>query len=229
MSAEFFQAGFALRRASLESPSGPVLIMQIDWRRGSDPNFEYVRERQNVTSISQVPRNIHGQLPMFMFKRSLPAQLLKELQPREVITAIQTYVAANLDKPISDRLRQIAAIDEWIVCVCRGGSDSYFFDGPHRDEAEATNAMLAVRTGLKALGENELAEDFDASLSVYAPEVAPALQVCKVLSLTPSSKNPSDNDDDVNRLTRLVQGHDLAWLERTGKHIQENVLDYASG
>lgn len=228
MTAEFHQAAFALRRASLQSEAGPVLIMEVNWQRGSAPAFLYVREAQNVTSISQVPRDVLGRLPMFMFRRSLPASLLREIQPSEVIYAIQVYVAANHEKQISARLRQIDAIHEWLTSVSRGGSDSYFFDGPHRDEVEAINAMLAVRTGLQALGEHELSHAFDESLSVYAPEVGSASKVCIAAKLTPKSRRPSENDDDVNRITRWVQEHADAWVERTGKHIQENVVDYAT-
>ncbi|WP_396269450.1 hypothetical protein [Ideonella sp.] len=228
MPAEFSHAAFALRKASLNSQAGPVLNMDLALKRSATPVISYLREDQNVTSITQVPRDIHGRLPMFMFKRALPASLLKELRPQEVIYAIQTYVSANPEKQIQNRLREILAIREWVACVCRGGSDSYFFDGPHRDEAEAVKAMNAVRSGLESLGEGDLALAFDQSLAVYAPEVPPALQLCKEIKLTPSSKKPSDNDEEVNRLTRLIQEQDLLWLERTGKHIQENVLEYAS-
>lgn len=226
--AEFSQAAFALRTASLQTQAGPVLVMDLALKRGAAPAISYRREDPNITSITQVPRNIHGQLPLFMFKRALPAQLLLELRPPEVIDAIQTYVAANPGAQISNRLHEIVAISEWMTSVCRGGSDSYFFDGPYRDEAEAAKAMIAVRSGLESLGESELAQVFDQSLALYAHDVPVAMQLCKAIELTPSSQEPTDNDDAINRLTRRVQAQDLPWLERTGKHIQENVLAYAT-
>lgn len=226
--AAFSRAAFDLRKASLKAQDEPVLAMKLAWKRGSAPCITYTREAREVASIRDVPRDLHGQLPLFMFKRALPAKLLMELRPREVVPAIQTYVAANPDIQISQRLQELVAINGWLACVCRGGSDSYFLDGPFISERAAVEAILLIRSGLLSQGEQELASIFDQSLAVYAPESPAAMQVCKTVNLAPHDKRPSDNDAEVNRITRLVQSQDLAWQERIGRLVQEHPLDYVT-
>lgn len=226
--ATFSQSAFGLRKASASDPAGPVFVMELSWNRGSSPTITYRREDKEIASLSEVPRDVHGQMPLFMFKDKLPAKLLLELKPREVIYALQTYVSANIEKkPIDQQVLEIVAVHEWLTSVCRGGSDSYFFQGPF-PESQAVAVMQSVRSGLRFQAEDELAVLFDESLRVYAPEVEAARRICRDANLNPSSKPTSQNDDDVNRITRAVQNLDLVWMDRVGKIIQNNVHTYAT-
>lgn len=227
--AEFSQAIFKLGDASRSLRDGSIYHVAVIWRRGGTPSFRYRHQERDVTSLAQVKRDIHGMLPMFMFKQSLNASLLKELRPREVIHALQTYAHANRSAgSVSDRVLAIVAISEWLGGVCRGGSDSYFLQYPMDAGSTSVQLIRTIRRGLTELKRDELSALFDESLRIYASEVDAAMQICREAGLEPLPVPASQNDDDVNRVTKAVQKADLAWAEQIGLWVQSNVTLYAT-
>jgi len=219
---ELSQSIFNLGQRSRDGGAAAIYSVELLWERGGTPAFLYRREESRVKSLSEVRRNVHGQLPMFMFRSALDTDLVKELAPKEVIYAIQTFVHAQRDKrPINPRLLEITDAYEWMGAVGRGGSDSYFLQGDIYDRPiTGADTLRRIRSGLLEQGENELAALFDESLRVYASEVSAALVVCQEAEVMPKLIPSSNNDADVNRITAAVQSLDMAWMDRIGKRVQ---------
>ena len=149
----FFKLILDLRKRSLPDEKGPIFKLQIKLLKGK-VRFLYYREGDEFSSIEDIPKDIHGGIPSFVYRKMFSKDLILATENYRMTIDQSEFVQALIraDKPVPEKHKLFYSLSDLIGDVNNGGFNQYF---------ERTKTWDSVQ-----LPRKDLYADVDAALAV---------------------------------------------------------------
>lgn len=140
--------------------------------RGKESTFRYWREDPAITDLSLLEPNVHGSMPMFLFREKFPVALLQQLKPGDYESAFLEFVPRAIEN--GKQVPQIAlgyfALVDWQTDTSNGSLDQYF--SREYDclggATKRTDLYPQVRDTLKFLDLDDATKLFEEAMALYS-------------------------------------------------------------
>ncbi len=214
------------RNASRSHALGPWyrLNIRIDGRHAV--HYDYFWENAPITSLKDIERSIHGDLPSFVLARQFDRELVNAISDFEITNALLTYVPARtaVGKPVSDALLDVFATVDWQTDVNNGTMNQYFAR-EHDPMLGLPRTDLYVRTyrGLHKIGCASGVALFAESIGLYAHFHERVDKARRVLAINAVPRQ--QKSDIMDRYYRIEQDVETARNAYVRAHIERLTQD----